>query len=133
MRTAMKTRGIALAGRLALCAYAALIAWLSLTTQDAPPLGDWDKLAHGSAYLGFALIALVASRNRREHLVLCLVILLYGGLLECLQGLLPPRTPSLFDMLANTLGVGAGLWLARWLPPLIAGEVVAGGGDTDAG
>jgi len=126
MRIPSKRGEFALAARLLLCAYAALIAWLSLSTQDAPALGDWDKLAHGTAYLVFALIAAIAARSRREHLALCLVILLYGGLLECLQGLLPPRTPSLLDMLANSTGVCAGLLLARWIPLLL-------GGDGDAG
>jgi VanZ family protein len=104
--------------RLLLAALLATILWLALT--PAPPkqadLG-WDKLNHASA---FATLALVATRGfgRAAWWRIALALLAYGGLIEVLQSFTPTRQAEWADLLADAVGVAAGLVLslaAGWL------------------
>lgn len=71
-----------------------------------------DKIGHA---LAFALLMLwyaqlYAGRERR----LCAAgLVLFGALIEVLQTLVPYRSGDLWDLLADTLGVGLGYLLAR--------------------
>ncbi len=103
--------------RLALLAYAALIAGLSLRPMGTGSLEPWDKLLHALAYGAFALLAWRAATGARQYTWLCLLIVLYGGLMEVGQGFIPGRMMSLGDLLANTVGVLLGALLARRLLP----------------
>lgn len=70
----------------------------------------WDKLNHVLAFAGpcFAGLAARAGRGWRSALTIALGLLLWGGLLEALQGLLPPRSAEWLDLLADAVGVAAG-------------------------
>ncbi|SMF94794.1 hypothetical protein SAMN02949497_2129 [Methylomagnum ishizawai] len=87
------------------------VAWLSLIPHppQPPALLGWDKAQHLLAYasLMFWFRQVFAGRGRWPVFLLVL-----GITLECLQGLGGFRTFDPADMVANTAGVGAGLWLA---------------------
>lgn len=102
-----------------------LLGWagvaFTLVVSLGPPAldegsGHADKLVHlgGYSVLMFWWAQLVVSRRWR----LALAVVLYGILIEGLQGLTPSRQPDAFDALANTTGVLLGWLAARLLPNL---------------
>jgi VanZ family protein len=97
---------------------ALVIAILSLTPQpeDILPVSLWDKLGHLLAYGALALAlghALARSGWAGAGLVVVGIVLptVYGGLMEALQFLAPPRSPELSDFLGDFLGSCAGMAL----------------------
>jgi VanZ family protein len=87
----------------------------SLLDKDS---GQADKLVHLASYatLMFWWAQLVVRRRWR----LALAVILYGILIEGLQGLTPNRQPDVLDALANSTGVLIGWLAARLLPNLPA-------------
>lgn len=103
------------------CLVALIVALSLVPAPTMPPVTETynDKIAHCLAYAvlmaWFAVIAPRASWWRLAGAVIGL-----GIALEFCQGLLPYRTASFADALANTLGVliGAGIaWLAAARTP----------------
>ena len=91
-----------------------LVAWGELTPH--PPNLEaevWDKSLHFIAYFWLAGLATVALGARRPALWAVLSLAILGGVLEILQGF-TGRDPSLYDEIANILGVGLG-GCAGWL------------------
>lgn len=76
----------------------------------------FDKAMH---FFEFAVLAFILSRTFRRVGVepraavafTLILTLLYGILLELVQDLIPGRTPSFGDVLANLSGAAAGLYL----------------------
>jgi hypothetical protein len=69
----------------------------------------WDKALHFTAYFGLCLMTTVAVRaNKRSAMWWAVGLVLMGGALEIIQGM-TGRDADIFDELANTLGVLAGL------------------------
>lgn len=70
----------------------------------------WDKLNHVLAFAGpcFAGLVARAGRGRRSALAIMGGLLLWGGSLEALQSLLPPRSAEWLDLLADAVGIAAG-------------------------
>ena len=109
--------------------FMALLACLSHIPGDSihvPPLPLADKLIHFTAYavLGFLLQARGLITNRMYKMVEAsspprpgiLIGILHGILDEIHQLYVPLREFSYFDMLANVLGVLAGIYLtARFI------------------
>ncbi|MCY1302223.1 VanZ like family protein [compost metagenome] len=103
----------------------AIILFAGLKPEPLPEAVDQqDKLHH---LLGFAAL-MVTSRLAfpRAHFIWLLAFSLGTGLLiELGQGLQPNRTPSVSDMLANTLGAllgwGCVLWVQSGVPGRFAG------------
>ncbi|PKO61091.1 MAG: VanZ family protein [Betaproteobacteria bacterium HGW-Betaproteobacteria-17] len=94
---------------------------LTLVVSLMPPAldvssGHTDKIVHlaGYALLMFWWAQLVTRRRWR----LAVAIMLFGVLIELLQGLTPDRLPDLLDALANSMGVLIGWLAARLLPNL---------------
>jgi len=73
----------------------------------------WDKALHFTAYFGLSLMTTIAVRANRNALWWALGLVLLGGSLEIIQGF-TGRDADVFDELANTLGVLAGVGLG-WL------------------
>ena len=74
-----------------------------------------DKLAHALAFMGFMVIfsGLVRSEYWRFVFV---ALLAYGGAIEVLQLGVPSRSAEWADLLADAVGLLAGLYIARrWL------------------
>lgn len=114
---------------------AAVIAWLS--QQSHYPFGvqlppPFDKFAHASAFGALALAmewALAKTRPDvplyKRHLLVFVLVSLYGASDEIHQHFVPGRDCDVFDWLADTVGGGLGLALIslsrlrsrkRWLP-----------------
>jgi VanZ family protein len=96
---------------------------LTLVVSLIPPAldlsgGHNDKLVHlaGYALLMFWWAQLVT----RQRWKLAVAVMLFGALIEGLQGLTPDRQPDLLDALANSSGVLLGWLAARLLPNLPA-------------
>lgn len=70
----------------------------------------WDKLNHVLAFAGpmFAGLAARGRPSRTPVLALAAALLAWGGALELLQGLSPPRSPEWADWLADAVGVAVG-------------------------
>lgn len=102
-----------------LVGYAALVFAISSIPQiSAPDLGiDWiDKIAHGVEYLLFFLIALRAFRNKPFRLKAGVLItltatisLVYAISDEIHQYYVPGRSADILDILADMVGILAGM------------------------
>lgn len=101
----------------------ALVVWGELSPSAGDPFGLWDKLLHFTAYFGLAAIAAVALASRRRTVWAALGLIALGGVLEIVQGMVG-RDMSLYDELANSLGVVAGVLAARAYLYLLARRLV---------
>jgi VanZ family protein len=88
-----------------------VITWLALTPQ--PPrqasLG-WDKANHFCAFAALAVMARLA-RPRLSWFQVAVGLIAYGGAIELIQSQLPPREGDWFDLLADSVGIGLGLFV----------------------
>jgi VanZ family protein len=94
-----------------------LITWGELTPHPPKlegPFFGWDKMDHFTAYFGLASMATMVVGIRPRLAWAILVIILYGGVLEILQGF-TGRDPELGDFIANSIGAFAGLAAAALL------------------
>ncbi|MBF6991330.1 MULTISPECIES: VanZ family protein [Cupriavidus] len=101
--------------RLLFWACAAAVLALSLMPPSQPlPTTGWDKSNH---LLAFGVLALLGRRAFAGHgLSLLLVLVVYGGVIELLQGMTAYREADWLDLVADACGVLAGLaldWLWR--------------------
>ncbi len=97
------------------CLVAVVVVLSLIPTPTMPPVtATWDdKIAHCLAYAGvMAWFAVIAPRASWWRLAGAVVAL--GIALEFCQGLLPYRTASFADAIANTMGVLIGAATA-WL------------------
>lgn len=90
----------------------ALVIWGELTPSPPAVIGlVWDKAEHFIAYFGLAAMAALGFGLGRKLAIAIVGILVLGVALELLQRL-TGRNPDVKDVIANTLGVVAGLCLA---------------------
>jgi VanZ family protein len=91
----------------------ALLASLS-PAQNLPDIGASDKLEHLTAYALMTLwFAGIYPRSR--YIMIGIGMFLLGALIEAAQGSMSwGRQADVYDMLANTTGIVAGL-IAAWL------------------
>jgi VanZ family protein len=82
-------------------------------TDHFQPIMGSDKLLHLISYAGLALLQPLFLKEERLFLRWALLLVLWGILLEGVQGLVPNRTPSFWDFIANTAGVMLGTWAGR--------------------
>ena len=54
-------------------------------------------------------------RNRRKYILVFIIGVGFGLLNELIQGVVPGRYPSIFDMGINVVGVVMGMWFFRWI------------------
>jgi len=95
--------------------YVLLVSYASLSPGSGlMAVGSWDKLAHFLTYSVFAVLAYGVVKSHKAHLLVCLAIILYSGLMEVGQYFVPGRSMSAYDLLANTLGVLLGVLLVRF-------------------
>lgn len=104
----------------------AVVVWGELSMGGATLLHIWDKLQHFIAYFGLAGLAFVALGGGRRALIAVLVLVALGGALEIVQGMVG-RDMSVYDEIANTIGVAAGTG-AGWayLALVVPRHLVAG-------
>jgi VanZ family protein len=112
-------------------------AWLILTTvlcllpgKDMPEIDilNFDKAAHFFVFgllcflwLRFLLSLKFTHQSKRSKvLFIALAIILYGGLMEVLQGVFyEDRTADVFDFIANSLGVITAGVISVMFPSLV--------------
>jgi VanZ family protein len=100
---------LAFGGALAGVAALSLLPLPDIARVDTVP--GFDKLVHFFMYASLTVLALRACPHvRRRHLALALAA--YGVALECVQGLLPARTLSAADVVANCTGISIMLYIA---------------------
>jgi VanZ family protein len=75
---------------------------------------DFDKFAHGVLFFVQAILLYPALRNNSRRPIIFSVLLatVYGGLLECVQAVLPDRSASIMDFVAD--GAGALIFAIAW-------------------
>jgi VanZ family protein len=99
--------------RVAFYAGLVLVIALSVMPQDAmPTTGMWDKINHALAYAALALAGGLGFLGLRAMILVALGLLLLGAGLELVQSVLPDRTASLYDLLANAVGIVLGSLVA---------------------
>lgn len=96
---------------LVLLGYAALVAYASLSPSAGSSIGEYDKVAHLLTYTVFTLLGTRLQLSVPTYLLLCGIIIGYGGAMEFGQSFVPGRDMSAADMLANFIGVLAGMAL----------------------
>lgn len=96
-----------------------LVTYLALA--PAPPQAadfGWDKLNHAAA---FGVMGFAASLGFGRSALAALALLLYGALIEAVQGFIPTRSAEWADLLADGAGIALGVLLAS------AARAIAGG------
>ena len=84
-----------------------------------------DKVVHIFMYAGFAFLCIWGYRQpytsgdhsyrKRALLLTCLISILYGGLTEIIQeNLIPTRTGSWYDFIADVIGTLLGISIFRF-------------------
>jgi VanZ family protein len=88
------------------------VAVASLLPLNATPgLAVNDKLQHFLAYTGLALVGALATTRQWPLWWLGLALLLFGVVIELLQGYFGYRFAEWLDVVANASGIAAGLVL----------------------
>ena len=72
-------------------------------------LNEKDKIGHFVAYTVLTINGLMIQKYQSKKMWLLFAFILYGGLMEFLQGFVPGREVSTWDLVANTSGVLIGL------------------------
>ncbi len=85
-----------------------------IPSHRIPESPDWhisfDKLAHSLMFMALGLLLLIKSgiRHQRRLIQVFLLLAAYGLLLETLQLLVPSRSFSWLDVIANIVGIISG-------------------------
>jgi len=95
----------------------AAICWLAFTPDPPPSVGTgWDKFNHVLAFAAVAVCGWFAwGRHRNRAAGVVLGAMVFGVFIEVVQALIPGRTGEWPDLLADALGIAAGLALAAAL------------------
>jgi VanZ family protein len=88
--------------------YAGIVAVASLYPGGDEGIEHLDKVVHLLVYYIFAVFGYRMLANKQYYLYLCLGIIIYSGLIELGQSYIPGREMSVFDLLANIVGVVLG-------------------------
>jgi VanZ family protein len=88
--------------------YAGIVAVTSLSPGGNQGVEHLDKVVHLLVYYIFAVLGYRMLANKRYYLYLCLGIVVYSGMIELGQSYIPGRDMSIYDLLANILGVTLG-------------------------
>ena len=95
--------------------------WLPMAAAlDAADATEWsDKLVHASLFVVLGCLAARSWLQPGQRWRVVLALLLLGGLTEALQAVIPGRSASLGDWLADALGLALGwmLWQPALAPP----------------
>lgn len=104
--------------RIALAVSIAAIIYLATTSQNFPAAASFsDKFNHLIAFMELTILARL-SWPRVRMLTSAGLLLGFGLLIELLQAPLPYRQFSIFDLLADGIGIALGLAVSPWLQAL---------------
>ncbi len=82
--------------------YCSLSQASSITTPDIEHV---DKLCHFILYGIFTFLAFRISKTKPAFYIICIGIIAISGLMEFGQSFVPNRSMSLYDLIANSIGV----------------------------
>jgi len=87
-----------------------------LPTEHLPKVAN-DKLEHFLSYFILAWWSSLAFQvsTLKKIIILALALIFFGGLIELLQGLTGYRYAEWYDLLANTLGITGGCFMAYFV------------------
>ena len=85
-----------------------VIALSLLPHETTPEIGMWDKLNHALAYGVLAVLGGFGLEGWRSLLMVSIGLVVLGAGLELAQSVIPDRTGSTYDVLANFVGVAIG-------------------------
>ncbi len=86
----------------------AVIALSLLPQENLPETGMWDKLNHALAYGVLAASGGIGFKGWRSLLMVGIGLVVLGAGLELAQSVTPERDGSIYDALANFVGVVIG-------------------------
>ena len=81
--------------------------------EDIPSVSGLDKVMHILAYAFCMFWCNMCYRDRKNTMLFSAGLILMGVALEVVQGMIGYRMMSIYDMIANSVGVFSGLVLAR--------------------
>jgi VanZ family protein len=102
----------------------AVIALSLLPQETLPETGLWDKWNHTLAYGVLALSGGVGFQGWRSMLMVGIGLVALGAGLELAQSVTPDRDGSIYDALANLIGVAIGSAATIGTNTLIARPIV---------
>ncbi len=110
--TALKTkktfsRTLSIMNLVILIIYTCLVTYISLSQlcTATPDIEHMDKLFHFILYGIFTFLAFRVSKTKTIFYILCIGIVAYSGLMEIGQSLVPNRSMSPYDLIANSIGI----------------------------
>ena len=107
-----------------LAGLALVVSWLALS--PAPPDGldtGWDKLNHACAFAALTVVAVFAfPRSRRSLWLLLVGLLCFGAAIEIAQSFTPTRNAEWGDLLADAVGIAAGVFAAMLVTRIVSGR-----------
>jgi len=122
--TATTSPGAMRRWRWLLVALAITISWLALSPN--PPEGldtGWDKLNHAGAFAVLTVVATFAlPRSRWNFWCLLGGLLCFGGAIEIAQSFTPARSADWADLLADAVGMAAGVFAAMVFTRMVSRE-----------
>jgi VanZ family protein len=87
---------------------------MSIPVKYVPKVAviGFDKMAHVGIFMIFGLLVFRSVVNFRKHtkksissfVLMLIMVMIFGGLSELYQGLIPDRTPDTIDFMADTAG-----------------------------
>ena len=86
----------------------AVIALSLLPQESLPEIDTWDKLNHAFAYGVLAVAGGLGFKGGRSLLMVGLGLVVLGAGLELAQSFTPNRDGSIYDAVANLVGVAIG-------------------------
>ena len=86
----------------------AVIALSLFPHETIPETGMWDKLNHALAYGVLAVVGGLGFKGWRSLLMMGIGLVVLGAGLELAQSFFTDRTGSVYDALANFVGVAVG-------------------------
>ena len=86
----------------------AVIALSLLPHETLPETGMWDKSNHALAYGVLAVLGGLGSKGWGSLIIVGIGLVILGAGLELAQSFIPDRTSSVYDALANFVGVAIG-------------------------
>jgi VanZ family protein len=108
--------------QLLLALLVAVICYLAFTPTPPPLAGAWwDKANHSLAFLALTFTACLAfPRPWRGVWLVMLGLLAFGGAIEVVQAFVPGRSCEWEDLLADSVGIVAGVLVALPLRSAVA-------------
>ncbi len=102
----------------------AVVLWGTLTPEPPqlePPIPQFDKLEHFSAFMVLSAWFVAAMPGRKWTLILAAAFIGLGGAIELIQGWTGFRDAEWMDWVSDSVGVVVGVWLAApWFAHLLS-------------